>query len=218
MKKIRLIIILLLLNCSISLAQDINCGIAYLRENKVEQAINKLEEALKNEQSNPLIYRYLGEAYLRNDNLDKAIDVLRKGVKLSPKSADMHYYLGESLRIKMERVSWLHLPSKMSSGEESWNELKEAIRLDPEHFDAHFSLGFMYHYSPKFYKKMDDAISEFQMALKIKPDSVKAHYWLGEAYYKKGEKNLAITQWEKTLQLDPENKEAKESLARIKKR
>ena len=73
--KMRLIIVLLLLNCSISLAQNINCGVVYLKEHKIEQAIREFEEALKNEQSNPLIYRYLGEAYLRDDNLDKAIEI-----------------------------------------------------------------------------------------------------------------------------------------------
>ncbi|MBU0699988.1 tetratricopeptide repeat protein [bacterium] len=214
--KMRLIIVLLLLNCSISLAQNINCGVVYLKEHKIEQAIREFEEALKNEQSNPLIYRYLGEAYLRDDNLDKAIEILKKGVDISPKSADMHYYLGEALRIKMECTSWTHFLSKMSIGEESWNELRESVKLDPSHFDAHFSLGLMYYYAPKIYGETDNAIFEFKTALKIKSDSANAHYWLGEAYYKKGEESLAIAEWEKTLDLDPKNKQARESLSKTK--
>ncbi len=43
-----------------------------------------------------------------------------------------------------------------------------------------------------------------------------AHYYLGETYFKKGDKNRAIIEYEKALKINPENKKAKRSLNRIK--
>jgi cytochrome c-type biogenesis protein CcmH/NrfG len=39
---------------------------------------------------------------------------------------------------------------------------------------------------------------------------------LGEAYMKAGQKDLAITSYEKALQLDPKNKTAPEALKKLK--
>jgi tetratricopeptide (TPR) repeat protein len=44
-----------------------------------------------------------------------------------------------------------------------------------------------------------------------------AHEWLGRLYENKGEKELAVKEYQAALQLDPKNKSARESLKRVEK-
>jgi CubicO group peptidase (beta-lactamase class C family) len=61
-----------------------------------------------------------------------------------------------------------------------------------------------------------DAISAFQRNAQEYPQSANVYDSLGEAYRKAGQKDLAITNYEKALQLDPKNKTAPEALKKLK--
>jgi Flp pilus assembly protein TadD len=61
-----------------------------------------------------------------------------------------------------------------------------------------------------------DAISAFQRNAQEYPQSANMYDSLGEAYMKAGQKDLAITNYEKALQLDPKNKTAPEALKKLK--
>jgi CubicO group peptidase (beta-lactamase class C family) len=61
-----------------------------------------------------------------------------------------------------------------------------------------------------------DAIAAFQRNVQEYPQSSNVYDSLGEAYMKAGQKDLAITNYEKALQLDPKNKTAPEALKKLK--
>jgi CubicO group peptidase (beta-lactamase class C family) len=61
-----------------------------------------------------------------------------------------------------------------------------------------------------------DAISVFQRNVEDYPQSGNVYGSLGEAYMKIGQKELAIQNYEKSLQLDPKNKNALEMLKKLK--
>jgi CubicO group peptidase (beta-lactamase class C family) len=61
-----------------------------------------------------------------------------------------------------------------------------------------------------------DAISVFQRNVEDYPQSGNVYDSLGEAYMKIGQKELAIQNYEKSLQLDPKNKNAMEMLKKLK--
>ena len=61
-----------------------------------------------------------------------------------------------------------------------------------------------------------DAINVFQRNVEDYPQSGNVYDSLGEAYMKIGQKELAIQNYEKSLQLDPKNKNAVEMLKKLK--
>lgn len=65
-------------------------------------------------------------------------------------------------------------------------------------------------------KKVDDAIELFKQNTVDFPDSANAWDSLAEAYLTKGEKDLAIKYYEKSLQLNPKNNGAIEQLKKLK--
>lgn len=61
-----------------------------------------------------------------------------------------------------------------------------------------------------------DAVTVFQKNVQEFPQSSNVYDSLGEAYAKVGEKDLAIANYEKSLQLDPKNKNAVERLKKLR--
>jgi len=47
------------------------------------------------------------------------------------------------------------------------------------------------------------AIREFDRALSASSNLAEAYYYRGVAYYQKGDRNRAITDWEAVLRIDP---------------
>ncbi len=64
-------------------------------------------------------------------------------------------------------------------------------------------------------EKVDDAIAIFKMNAEAYPDSSNVYDSLAEAYMKKGEKDLAIKYYQKSLELNPENANATEKLKQL---
>jgi predicted alpha/beta superfamily hydrolase len=63
--------------------------------------------------------------------------------------------------------------------------------------------------------KMEEAIKLFKLNVKTFPQSWNVYDSLGEAYMKNGQKELAITNYKKSLKLNPENKNALEMLKKL---
>jgi dienelactone hydrolase len=59
---------------------------------------------------------------------------------------------------------------------------------------------------------LPEAIEIFKLNISLHPDSSHIHVSLGEAYEKSGRKDLAISNYKKALEIDPENKDAAEHL------
>jgi len=66
-------------------------------------------------------------------------------------------------------------------------------------------------------KKIKDAIEIFKLNVEFYPKNANAYDSLGEAYMIAGEKKLAIKNYEKSLELNPENTNASEQLESLKK-
>jgi tetratricopeptide (TPR) repeat protein len=64
-------------------------------------------------------------------------------------------------------------------------------------------------------KKIAEAIAVFKLNVEFNPRSSNVYDSLGEAYFENGEKALAITNYKKALELDPNNKGAAEMLKKL---
>jgi tetratricopeptide (TPR) repeat protein len=89
-------------------------------------------------------------------------------------------------------------------------EFTEAIRLVPNGSDDY------YFHRAKVYilylKNYDAAIADVNNALRLKADP-ESYFLRGVAYHAKGDYAKAVADFEKSLQLDPDNNEVKEALA-----
>ncbi|TFH46497.1 MAG: tetratricopeptide repeat protein [ANME-2 cluster archaeon] len=61
-----------------------------------------------------------------------------------------------------------------------------------------------------------EAIDVFKLLAELYPDSLNAYDSLGESYYINGQTDLAIINYEKSLELNPDNENAKEMLLKLK--
>lgn len=94
-------------------------------------------------------------------------------------------------------------------------DLKKAGDLQGQAAEAALNqLGYTLLYSMSGHEK--DAISVFQRNVQEFPASSNVYDSLGEAYMKVGEKDLAIANYEKSLQLDPKNQNAVEQLKKLR--
>ena len=86
----------------------------------------------------------------------------------------------------------------------------DAVLFDELEMNAR---GYSYLQSDRFV----EAISLFKLNTIAYPQSSNAHDSLGEAYLKNGQKALAITHYERSLELNPNNANARSVLEEIRK-
>jgi Tfp pilus assembly protein PilF len=65
--------------------------------------------------------------------------------------------------------------------------------------------------------KVKEAIDVFKMNVKLYPESSNVYDSLGEAFMKDGNKELSIKNYEKSLELDPKNDNAKKMIEELEK-
>jgi len=94
------------------------------------------------------------------------------------------------------------------AGDDAIKEYQEALRINPEHGEAHFSLGIVFHKKGLF----NEAISEYRDALKIVPGSADVHTNLGAALADMGFHNEAIKEFQEALRINPEDLIAQKNL------
>lgn len=82
-------------------------------------------------------------------------------------------------------------------------------QLDPKQADVHFTLGLSMAESESFF---DQAKGEFKLTLKFDPNHKEAAYNLALMCYKLGEFEEARVNFQKVLQLDPEDQQARKML------
>ena len=69
-------------------------GQAYFNNNKLTEAANEFNLALKDNPRDPNIYNYLGAIYLKVLNYNDAEKIYRQGLLFNPDNASLHFNLG----------------------------------------------------------------------------------------------------------------------------
>ncbi len=86
-----------------------------------------------------------------------------------------------------------------------------ALKEDPDFWEAQYNLGVIYYNFDKFNK----AIDQFKSVLKKNPDFYKPYYGLGVIYYLKNQFNEAIRRFERVLKLAPDHDRSLYYLGRV---
>ena len=212
-------------------------ALIYSSEKEYDKAADEYEFILtsfsKEEPKNIEIYGYLGQLYYSQKKFSKAIEQFEKILELEPDNADVMYLLGS-----------LYL--EVNEDEKAIKILKDSLAIDPEHDGSLNTLGYIYaeqgkdldeaeklirkaleispdngayldslgwvYYHKGDYKKALEILSQANENLK---DPVIFDH-MADVYLKINDYENAILNWEKSLELLPDQPEVKKKLDEAK--
>jgi len=171
-----------------------------------------------------------GEIYINNfHNFEDVVKInlqeeLKKGERFHSIASLFPYETFASKQYKAERAVGMLYERALQKGVEGdegaialYNEMKtgdyKIYKLDVGEGQLN-SLG----YRLLGNNKLKKAIEIFKFVVSEYPESANAYDSLGEAYMKAGEKELAIRNYERSLELDSKNENAKKMLEHLRKK
>jgi tetratricopeptide (TPR) repeat protein len=122
---------------------------------------------------------------------------LKRGLEKNQNDEEIHFQAGA-------------LYDKIGDFDKMLAEMKEVLRLNPNHADALNYLG--YSYSERGIH-LEEALKLVQKAMELKPNMGYITDSLGWVYYKLGDYKKALTELEKANQLTPDDSTITEHLA-----
>ncbi len=170
-------------------------------------AIDKiLEELSQINLGNRPLYSFLTQVQLQRafsdfdeENYEHAAIRLEKISSLDSTNPSIYYNLG---------VAYAFL----KRDDEALTSFKKTIELDPEYVTAYYNLGQIYLLAKRDFSQ---ALNYFDRAISFRDNYIGAYHQKGVAYEMLGDTEKAIQCWNKTLELDPGNKQALENLQRV---
>ncbi len=177
-------------------------GNALLAEGKYAEARTAYQEGLaklEDKTVHPAILRAIADTYYREDKVDQAIEALKQALALAPDDVD-------SLRL----ISTILVSAGREAEAQAYiAKLPAGTKMDP---NTLLNLGI------KAFNegKMDQALAEFDRVVKDNPDLPDAYYYRALVYLNLDKKAPAKADLQKLLELDPNNKYAKDAQAMLK--
>ena len=137
----------------------------------------------------------------------KCIPFLTKAINLHPRYVNGYLDLG---------VVYGKL-GELEKAEECWNKVQEIYPDHPYVKQNFHLLGLTYHRKAMdlLPRDINESIRFLEKATKVDPENADNWYDLGDAYAKVDQLEKARAAWTKTLQLQPDHKEAKQRLSAL---
>lgn len=135
---------------------------------------------------------------LRKETLAKAKDALGSAISLKPDFADAHFLLAQ-------------VSIRENNLEEAIRNGAATARLVPGDIGVAFQLGVLYYRADR----LDQAKTEFDRAVLLNDNYSNARYFLGLIWDRKGDKDAALSQFQKIAALNPDNEEVKKIIANL---
>jgi tetratricopeptide (TPR) repeat protein len=202
---------------------------AYLGTGQLEKALVDSSTSIQLNPKYAPAYYYRGIVYSRTANRDKAISDYTTAIQLNPGYADA--YLNRGVEYSIKRNFKLAL-----------RDASMAIRLNPKYADAYHNRGIYYSDTGEFDKaiadfsqairfnprsmtfhgrakayenseKFDKAIADYDRVIRFATKDANDYPVRGHAYFKKGNYKAALSDFEKAVQLSPNNANALSGLA-----
>ncbi len=210
-----------------------NLGNAYMRVDRLDDAMFYCREALKIKPNSIEVLNNLGNILLKKGEVDEAVSLLAKAMKINPNHMIVRKNLQRGLMMKRQKQSTLpHVASeqktpgtveffvnmgvalaKQGRSEEALAQIDKAIEVDSDYWPAYNSLGIVLLQMGK----LDEAETNFKKTIKIKPDYIEAYNNLGILYARQKKIEQAVMQFSKALKINPNYKKAKQNLDIIQK-
>ncbi|MCX7607859.1 MAG: tetratricopeptide repeat protein [Anaerolineales bacterium] len=164
-------------------------------EGKFLQAINVYQEAILLKPNEPTLYLELARAQIYAGQYEAAITNASNALLLNPNNALAHAIRGWAL-------------TRQEKYDEANQAIQEALRLDPGNgvIHAHYAilLGKMYEKNTGPYTDpLKLAIEESKTALSLASGTMEAHWARGYILYLTGNRELAVEQYRKAIEIQP---------------
>ena len=177
-------------------------GNALLNEGKFAEARASYQAGmakLDDKTLHPAILRAIADTYYRENKVNEAIDTLKQALALAPDDVD-------SLRLI---TNLLVAANRESEAQAYMAKLPQGTTMDP---NTILNLGI------KAFNegKMDQALAQFDRAVKENPNLADAYYYRALTYLNQDKKPQAKADLQKLLEIDPNNKYAKDARDMLK--
>lgn len=180
-----------------------NLGMAMLKTGDARQSLTYFDMAIARNPGAGRVYNNRGMAYLALGDEDKALADFNRAVEL--------FYGSEAYRRGHFKRVWseiflnrgkLRLRRNDTSGAQS--DLQEALRIDPEHAEVLYQLGSLYELDQEF----DSAAGFYRQSSAADPRAVRPVIGLGYILQMQGKDLDSVQQFDRALDIDPDNAEA----------
>ena len=234
--RIACVVCLLLLISGIGYAEDVNDlifqGSALSYEGKLDAAATMFSRAVALEPDNEFAMNQLGLIHAKQEKFAAAAREFGQVLKLSPDNIFARTWVGVLL-LNANKV------------EEARREFHKILSLDPANANAYYFLGVMYAVDhnmgqavgylrkaqavgsddPETHYRLAQAFAgmgmqtnarlEYERALEISPKFIKALNGLGWLVYNQGDADKGVAIWQKVLNINASDSEARYNLAKI---
>jgi len=178
--------------------QHNNLGITLANQNKLDQAIDSFQQAIKLKPKYAEAHYNLGLVLEKKGKLNKAIVNYKQALVFKPKYAEAHNNLGAVL-------------ANLGKLDQAIKSFQQAIKLKPKYAEAHYNLGL----ALKNQGHLNAAIASFKRSLKINPDNPEVHNTLGNALANLGKLKSALKSFQQALTINPNFAKAHNDLGNI---
>jgi tetratricopeptide (TPR) repeat protein len=134
---------------------------------------------------------------MKQGNLDQGFKQFHRIIEIDPTNADAYYFLGTIYNFRHNTAKAIEY-------------LKKARDADSDEHDTHYRLAQAFHNLDM----TSNAHLEYQRTLALKPSHTKAMNGIGWIYYNSGDRDAAISEWKKTLKVNPKDRDAIFNLAK----
>ena len=159
-----------------------------------------LEGFLAEDPKNTTLRLKLAEIHLRHKHISAAVATYQALIRLNPEFVVGYDKLG---RLYME----LNIPDRAIP------MFQNVLRLKPDNMEAHVRLGWLYS-NQKSYNKAEAYLKK---VIEKMPKHTLAYHGLAEVYAKQGHIDKAITVYQHITQLEPNDKDARSALNKLKR-
>jgi len=152
--------------------------------------------------------------------LDEAIAELERAVKTDPSAAEYSAALGQAYLQKLQTTPDTRDQAILAM--EADQTFDEALKLDPQNWDARFYKASALSHWPAEMNKSQDVIENFSVLIEQQetqppqPQFAQSYVRLGEQYQKSGYTDLALEMWQRGAALFPNDEALQAKLAQAK--
>ncbi len=169
-------------------------GAVYTDMGLFDEALLWHDRAIALKPDSPDVWSFLGITYVKMGELDMALNAFEKSLGFKRDSSSTHYFLGNIYRqIDVERA---------------FEHYEEAIRLNPEYYEALIDLANLYDDT----SNPEKAFLLYQRAIYLYPNAPEAYYNLGVFYERRGYVKDAVDNYRNALRIKPDYEKPAERL------
>lgn len=163
---------------------------------KLEEAVERLSHATRENQSRPTYWFNLGVVLQKQGKGSEALSAYERALAIHPEYPEAHSNVGNVL-MELGRL------------EDAAAAYQRALRIRPDYVEAHNNLGVVL----KEQGKLDEARASYEHALRLAPNHLEAQCNLGSMLMDQGNLGHAVACFERALQMKPDYVKAMYHLA-----